>query len=123
MEEYLNTLLEQIRCKKAHAFISHEIKGHIEEQVTENMAQGMHKEDALKEALRDMGDPVQIGVEMDQIHRPQMAWRMIISIGILTLFSILIQYLITRDLPQHSSYFFQKHISNNVYCYQHFVSH
>ena len=28
MEEYLKTLLEQIRCKKAHASIYHEIRGH-----------------------------------------------------------------------------------------------
>lgn len=27
MEEYLKTLLEQIRCKKAHASIYHEIRG------------------------------------------------------------------------------------------------
>ena len=78
MEEYLKTLLEQIRCKKAHASIYHEIRGHIEEQVADNIAEGMSKDDALKAALNDMGDPVQTGVEMDQLHRPQMAWRIIV---------------------------------------------
>ena len=34
-----------------------------------------------------MGDPVQTGVEMDQLHRPQMAWRIIVAIGILDNFS------------------------------------
>ena len=66
----------------------------------ENEAQGMNKEDALKETLQDMGDPVQIGVEMDQIHRPQIAWKLILGVGILTLFSIVVQYLITKNLPQ-----------------------
>ena len=110
MEEYLKTLLEQIRCKKAHASIYHEIRGHIEEQVADNIAEGMSKDDALKAALNDMGDPVQTGVEMDQLHRPQMAWRIIVAIGILTLFSILIQYLVTRDIPDNSAYFFRHHI-------------
>ena len=41
MEEYLKTLLEQIRCKKAHASIYHEIRGHIEEQVADNIAEGL----------------------------------------------------------------------------------
>ena len=44
MEEYLKTLLEQIRCKKAHASIYHEIRGHIEEQVADNIAEGMSKD-------------------------------------------------------------------------------
>lgn len=99
MEEYLKTLLEQIRCKKAHASIYHELKGHMEEQIDENEAQGMSKEEAVKEALKDMGDPVQVGVEMDQTHRPQMAWKLILAIGILTLLSIFAQYLITKNLP------------------------
>ena len=102
MEEYLKTLLEQIRCKKAHASIYHEIRGHIEEQVADNIAEGMSKDDALKAALNDMGDPVQTGVEMDQLHRPQMAWR------------ILIQYLVTRDIPDNSAYFFRHHIFNAI---------
>ena len=114
MEEYLKTLLEQIRCKKAHASIYHEIRGHIEEQVADNIAEGMSKDDALKAALNDMGDPVQTGVEMDQLHRPQMAWRIIVAIGILTLFSILIQYLVTRYIPDNSAYFFRHHIFNAI---------
>jgi len=46
MEEYLKTLLEQIRCKKAHASIYHEIRGHIEEQVADNIAEDMSKSGA-----------------------------------------------------------------------------
>ena len=52
MEEYLKTLLEQIRCKKAHASIYHEIRGHIEEQVADNIAEGMSKDDALKSGAK-----------------------------------------------------------------------
>ena len=114
MEEYLKTLLEQIRCKKAHASIYHEIRGHIEEQVADNIAEDMSKDDALKAALNDMGDPVQTGVEMDQLHRPQMAWRIIVAIGILTLFSILIQYLVTRYIPDNNAYFVRHHIFNAI---------
>ena len=47
MEEYLKTLLEQIRCKKAHASIYHEIRGHIEEQVADNIAEGMSKDEMI----------------------------------------------------------------------------
>lgn len=51
---------------------------------------------------------------MDQLHRPQMAWRIIVAIGILTLFSILIQYLVTRYIPDNNAYFFRHHIFNAI---------
>ena len=41
MEEYIKTLLEQVRCKKAHSMIEEEIRGHIEEQTEVNIASGM----------------------------------------------------------------------------------
>ena len=62
MEEYIKVLLEQIRCKKAHPMIEEEIRNHIEEQTAANMKAGMAKEQAVREAVLDMGDPVEAGV-------------------------------------------------------------
>ena len=47
MEEYLEKLISQIRCKKARPYILEEIKGHIEDQIQDNIAVGMTKEEAL----------------------------------------------------------------------------
>lgn len=58
MEEYLKTLLEQIRCKKARSLIEEELRGHLEEQIEENRMSGMEPEEAEKAAVLDMGDPV-----------------------------------------------------------------
>ncbi|MDD6657216.1 MAG: hypothetical protein PUE95_08000 [Lachnospiraceae bacterium] len=33
MEEYIEKLISQIRCKKARPYIANEIKDHIEEQI------------------------------------------------------------------------------------------
>lgn len=41
MEEYLKTLLERIRCKKAWPYIRRELQEHIEDQIAENMHAGM----------------------------------------------------------------------------------
>lgn len=94
MEEYLKVLLEQIRCKKAHPMIEEEIRTHIEEQAGANMEAGMEKEQALKEAVLDMGDPVETGVALDKIHRPQMAWDMILLMALISLISIAIHIVI-----------------------------
>ena len=37
MDEYLKTLLEQIRCKKARPYVKQEFQDHIEDQIEANM--------------------------------------------------------------------------------------
>ena len=49
-------------------------------------------------AVLEMGDPVEVGVEMDRIHRPKMAWKMIGLIAILNLAGIVLMYLIRTNL-------------------------
>ena len=48
MEKYLEKLLLQIRCKKARPYIAEEIKGHIESQIEDNIADGMSYEEARR---------------------------------------------------------------------------
>lgn len=73
-EEYLHTLTEQIRCKMARGTIEQEINDHIEDQKEEFLSEGMSQTEAEEAAVREMGDPVEVGLEMDRIHRPTMAW-------------------------------------------------
>ncbi len=94
MEEYIKVLLEQIRCKKAHPMIEEEIRNHIEEQTAANMKAGMAKEQAVREAVLDMGDPVEAGVALDGIHRPQIAWDMILLMAVISLISVAIHIVI-----------------------------
>ena len=54
MDEYLKTLLEQIRCKKARPYVKKEFQDHIEDQMEANMHAGMDREQAEREAVRDM---------------------------------------------------------------------
>ena len=66
MDEYLKTLLEQIRCKKARPYVKQEFQDHIEDQIEANMQAGMDREQAEREAVRDMGDPVETGISLDR---------------------------------------------------------
>lgn len=91
MEKYLEKLLSQIRCKKARPYIAEEIRSHIESQIEDNISGGMTYEEAEKNAVADMGDPVEVGISLDKIHKPQIAWKVLIIVGILSLLGILIQ--------------------------------
>lgn len=110
MEEYLKTLLEQIRCKQARGMVKEEIRGHMEEQIAENLANGMDEKQAVAEAVKDMGDPVEVGISMDALHRPRISWSMIALVGIISVLSIVLQIFIITGNPEYGNSYILKHI-------------
>ncbi|MDO4322412.1 MAG: permease prefix domain 1-containing protein [Lachnospiraceae bacterium] len=96
-EEYLSTLTEQIRCKMARDPVRAEIQGHIEDQMEVFLEEGMSREEAEDAAVAQMGDPVEAGGALDRIHRPRMAWGMILLISILGVAGILLQDVLQRQ--------------------------
>ena len=100
MDEYLKTLLEQIRCKKARPYIRQELQDHIEDQIEANIHAGMNYEDAEKEAVRDMGDPVETGISLDRIHKPQIAWKLLVMVILLSVAGILTHIMIARHINE-----------------------
>lgn len=88
MEEYLETVTEQIRCTKARELVVGELRDHILDQAEAYEAEGMFEEEALEKAVRDMGDPVETGVSLDRIHRPRMDMGILVLIGLISIASI-----------------------------------
>ncbi len=97
---YMELLSGQIRYKKALPLITRELEAHIEEQKTDFMAQGMTEREAEEMAVREMGDPVEVGVMMDRVHRPKMNWRLIIGIGLISLFGVGLLYALDTGISQ-----------------------
>ena len=98
MEEYIKILLEQVRFEKAHKAIGDEIRAHIEDQVEANVSEGMDNETAEKKAVEDMGDPVETGIALDKVHRPQLAWELVVATLAVTVFSIILHIFMTKEL-------------------------
>lgn len=94
MEEYLEILTGQIRCKLAHDPIREELRCHMEDQKEAYMEEGMDEEEAEETAVLDMGDPVRTGEEFDRLHRPKMPWRIIGLIMLVSLTGLMLQYLV-----------------------------
>ena len=63
IEEYLTTLTEQIRCKKARQGVAREIRNHILDQTQAYEQGGMEHDKAVEAAVHEMGDPVTAGAE------------------------------------------------------------
>lgn len=92
--EYMKTLEEQIQNKRARALVAEEINGHIEEQAQGYEEEGMSREDAKREAVRQMGDPVETGCALNRIHRPAFPWKLFVLAVFLTAASILMSVVI-----------------------------
>lgn len=96
MREYLDTLSEQIRCKKARPMIVEEIEQHIEDQAEAYRAGGMEEKEALQKAVKEMGDPVEAGVALDRVHRPKMQWELVMIAVVLSLIGMIVQIIIFK---------------------------
>lgn len=93
-KEYLRTIEQQLRYKKAYSEIERELNDHMEDQKQAYLAQGMDEEEAELRAVREMGDPVVVGEALDKVHRPQTDWSLIAMAVALSLFGIWMQCLI-----------------------------
>ena len=102
-ESYIRDVVEQIRCVRARDGIAKELSDHIEDQTAAYEERGVPYEDAVKRAVQEMGDPVEVGVELDRIHRPQTDYKLI---GMAFLFHIAGFFIIGQVgyLSQHPEY-------------------
>lgn len=118
-KQYMETLLAQIREKRARECISQEVAGHLADQKARYIADGMSDGDAEAQAVADMGDPVETGIALDQIHRPKPAWGMLAMIAVLCAVGVLLQFAVYRYCPQAQvgRYFFQSQLCYAVLGY------
>lgn len=98
IDRFLRTVCEQIRWEKAHNMIYEEMKNHIIDQKNAFMDGGLDEKTAVDRAIKEMGDPVLIGMELDQAHRPKTEWGIIFLTGIMLLFGFGIRLFVSHEL-------------------------
>ena len=82
--------------EKARLDVKTELENHIMDQMESYRSEGMEEQAAMKQAILEMGDPVEVGVELDRIHRPKMSWGILLLVGILGGMSVLLQFVLWR---------------------------
>ena len=87
VKDFLNTVSNQIKYKPVREIITEELKEHIDEIISENTTNGLSEELAEEIAVKQMGNPVQIGKNLNKIHKPKMDWITLILTLILILIS------------------------------------
>lgn len=94
---YLNTIGAQIRWKQARSVLLQELECHAAEQLDECLAQGLYQEEAEAETLRQLGDPVEIGQELDRLHRPKPQWGLLALTALLALAGTILPILLPKS--------------------------
>ncbi len=100
--QFLEAVTEQIRFEKAREMISDELENHIEDQKEAFMSEGISETESYQKAIEDMGDPVEVGISLDRIHRPKMEWKMILLVLGLSILGLFFQYVMFKDMGSES---------------------
>ena len=111
IKQYTKTVCEQIRWKKAHTNISEEIESHIIDQKEAYLLSGMDEVTATDNAIKQMGDPVVVGTQLDRTHRPKAQWTMLS----LTVVLVLIGYIINTYMIHEPGFPTQKRVFLSVF--------
>ena len=65
---WLDSAMDQVRCKPEHKAIRAELLGHIEDKEQYFLDTGMNPSEAAQAAVSAMGDPVVVGKALDKAH-------------------------------------------------------
>ncbi|MCM3081502.1 MULTISPECIES: FtsW/RodA/SpoVE family cell cycle protein [Brevibacillus] len=92
IDEYIQQVCRHIRNKNVHASISLELECHLADKMEDYESQGYDEENAIKQAIADMGDPEQVGKQLHHAHKPRMEWSIIAIVAVLIGFGLLVMY-------------------------------
>lgn len=97
---YLNQVCSMIRFREARPQVLRELQVHWDEIIDECQAQGMGEAEATKMAERRMGDPCELGRQLDQINRPQFDGIMSVLTGALLVCGLLMVWYLQSTEPR-----------------------
>ncbi|WP_234121895.1 FtsW/RodA/SpoVE family cell cycle protein [Clostridium hydrogenum] len=109
-KKYTDEVCSQIKCKEVHSEIKEELTNHLEEIKEEYIMQGASLEEAERQAVAHMGDSEKIGFDLDKIYRKRPEYRTLIVTCILVTLGILVQLIISKNIPYNLAHISFAHI-------------
>ncbi len=97
LERYLNQIGEQIRWKRARPILLRELEDHALEQLDCCLNSGLSEDAATAETMRQLGNPVEIGQELDRLHQPKPQWGLLLMTGLLVLAGTILQIVLLHN--------------------------
>ncbi|KOR76688.1 FtsW/RodA/SpoVE family cell cycle protein [Paenibacillus solani] len=88
VQDFLSLVCKQVRARAMHPEIREELLGHIEERTELLMLEGNAEEPAVQEAVKQMGAPEEIGKSLHLAHRPQLDWKLLVLLVLLSMIGL-----------------------------------
>lgn len=85
--------------EKGRPGLAAEIRTHLLDQRDACLAQGMDEGAAQGEAVRQMGDPVALGTDLDRVHRPRPQGSLLVFALALAALGTMVRLFLTMDTP------------------------
>lgn len=104
MRGYLDLVRAQLHWKYARPVVLRELEDHLLDQRDACLAQGMSEQEAEAEALRQMGDPVTVGLELDRVHLPRPAWEILSVTAVLATAGLLLWFILFFDWDRSNNW-------------------
>ncbi|WP_028551048.1 FtsW/RodA/SpoVE family cell cycle protein [Paenibacillus sp. UNC451MF] len=92
IDDYLASVVRQVRARELHKDIRQEIADHLEELVSLKRGEGSNEEEATRWAVSQMGEPSTVGAELNKVHKPRIPWGLIGWVAVLLLISFVAMY-------------------------------
>ncbi|MDQ0063905.1 FtsW/RodA/SpoVE family cell cycle protein [Paenibacillus harenae] len=96
VRQYLESVCGKVKAREVHEDIKLEMLGHLEERIEDKLIAGdISEEEAIADAIDQMGDPEQIGKQLHAAHKPRMEWTLLgicmllIGIGLVAMLTVL----------------------------------
>ena len=117
IDEYISSLCEQIRWKRAHLRVSKEMRDHIEDGRDAYIREGLDELEATEKAITDTGDVMELGTQFDRIHRPKPQWGMLFAIAGFLVFGLFVSMFVfgNRDVADTGRWLVIPGVPNRVF--------
>ncbi|MBR3840100.1 MAG: hypothetical protein IKM20_03075 [Erysipelotrichales bacterium] len=87
-QEYLNVVRKQIHFFLDRDSIEEELSSHLSESIADLMDEGLPKDEAEQLAVKQMGDPIEVGKQLNQEHHPVLGYLWLASNVVLALLAV-----------------------------------
>ena len=94
VKDFLNQVCAPIKATEIHNEIKRELENHLDEIVEAKINEKIEMEEAIKQAILQMGDPKLLGKQLHEVHKPKVEWSLLgligafIGIGLMAMYAV-----------------------------------
>ena len=111
---WVSSATAQMRWKRARPVAAKELADHLSDQYEAFLDEGMDEDTAAQATVREMGDAVEIGTQLDRTWRPRPDWVMLGIVLVVAAAGLVLQYSMRSNNDLEWYMFFGKYVAGAV---------